>query len=164
MSTMQAIGEVLSARGATEEEAATQAYVYELAHAWMAGRITLDGVRSACTGKKDRFTAMRFSAPGEDKDTLLLLLDALVAQDDRERGIVETDHGPVTSEILHIYQYTKMTQHDGTRAWTSPLHTMHGIPVYPDTTLPPGERKRMDAEAKERTYRAYLREKQEERR
>lgn len=161
--TMQAIGEVLSARGATEEEAATQAYVYELAHAWMAGRITLDGVRSACSGH-DRFTAMRFSAPGEDKDTLLLLLDALVAQDDRERGIVETDHGPITTEMLGELQYARMRQHDGVMAWTSPLHTMHGIPVYPDTTLAPSERKRYDAESKERAYRQYLQDKREDRR
>ena len=160
--TMQRIGEVLSARGPSEEEAATQAYVYELAHAWMAGRITLDGVRSACTGK-DRFTAVRFSAPGEDKDTLMLLIDARIAQDDRERGVVDTDHGPISREVLGVHQYALMTQHDGRRAWTSPLHTMHGVPVYPDTSLPPGERKRMDAEAKEREYRAYLRQKREER-
>lgn len=161
--TMQAIGEVLSARGATEEEAATQAYVYELSHAWMAGTITLDGVRSACSGH-DRFTAMRFSEPGEDRDTLRLLLDALVAQDDRARGVVDTDHGPISKEALGEWQYALMTQHDGSRAWTSPLHTMHGVPVYPDTTLPPGERKRMDAESKERTYREYLRGKREDRR
>lgn len=160
MSTMQAIGEVLSARGPNEDEAATRAFVYELAHAWMRGKIDLAGVRSASTGK-DRFTAVRFSSPGEDKDTLLLLIDALIAQDESE---LDTDHGRIKRDILHIHQYVKMKQHDGSWAWTSPLHTMHGIPVYPDTTLPPGEQKRAAADAKERVYREYMRKKREDRR
>lgn len=157
---MQRLGEVMSARGPSEEEDATREYVYELAHAWMAGKITLAGVRSASSGK-DRFTAVRFSQPGEDKQTLLLLIDALIAQDESE---MDTDHGRIKRDILHIHQYTKFKQHDGRWAWTSPLHTMHGMPVYPDVTLPPGEQKRADADAKERTYREYMRKKREDRR
>ncbi|TXH50928.1 MAG: hypothetical protein E6Q97_19440 [Desulfurellales bacterium] len=158
--TMARLGEVMSARGANAEEAATQAYVYELAHAWMAGGITLDGVRSASTGK-ERFTAVRFAAPGEDKAALMLMIDALAGQDQRA---VNTAHGHYTRQQLVDLQYVLMRQHDGVMAWTSPLHTLHGVPVYPDTTLPPGEAKRVDAEAKERVYREYMRQKREERR
>lgn len=151
---MQAIGDLLSQRGPTTEEYETQAHVFELCVAWERGDITTEGVCAVCT-PKERFTALRFSEPGDDQDRLRRLVDILCR---RIEGEVWTDHGYVTNEALGYYQYQRMTDHEGKKAWVSPLHTQFGIASYPDVSLPPSEQKRQRAHSQEQEYLAYRRE------
>lgn len=76
---MKHISEIVAGREPTAEELTNRADVLEIAQAWESGGLDLRGVRSACSGH-DRWRAMRFvGTHNADKDLLLHLAGALVA-------------------------------------------------------------------------------------
>ncbi len=157
---MQQIGEMLSARGPNDDEVEIRTHVYELAHAWKSGELSTSGVRSMSTGK-ERFTAVRFSTPGYDKDVLLELIDALIAENDEE---VATNHGMFKKSELGEAGYIGVADHEGKRVLVSPMYHINGLPTYPDYSKPPGEEKQAVNEARDAHYRDHRRKAKEEKR
>lgn len=74
--------------------------VIDLVVAWETGRITLAEVRDRCT-PQERFVAVAMTRPDDPAHgPLMALLDALIAEDDRDHGIWRSKHGPITVEMV----------------------------------------------------------------
>lgn len=149
---MQRVGDLLTAREPTAEEAAVLRDVVEVAEAWQSGGIDLFGVRTVTSGY-ERWQAMRFAATGSDqKRAVLALVNALVEDD--PTGIV-TPFGVMGLEEMHAPGVKRTTNHAGQRVYVWPLASIEGDAVYPRTDLAPGEERRAEDTRAVQAYEAY---------
>lgn len=135
------------------DEVEALAHVLDAAHAWKRGDLTLDGMRGYCNGL-DRYRAMRAAElASDDKRLLTALTDALVHQDESRRGF-QAKHGYICHEEMQ-QGAKEFTNQRGERVWVWPLFWMHGEPYYPPVHLEPGEARREQEAAMNRTYSEY---------
>lgn len=78
----------------TPENQAITELVVEIADAWARGEIGLESVRRQCDGW-DRFVAMNHA-----RSEVAVLIDALVDDDNRRKGLIETKHGLFTPQDI----------------------------------------------------------------
>jgi hypothetical protein len=161
LAPMKRLGDALrEGNDPTPEQIATRDHVLEIALAWQAGDLGMDGVRDLCSGF-ERWQAVRFADPShEGYAALLRMIDLMVAGDS---GILHTNHGIVVSEELHQGHVLATTNADGKRVWVWPMCFIHGEPLYPPVHLPHGEERRRIEEAIMARYEAYRDEKKKAR-